>query len=30
MVHIAGQFQLVEAIPALERFLKFQRRIFQL
>jgi hypothetical protein len=30
MVHLAGQFQLIEAIPALERFLKFQRRIFQL
>jgi hypothetical protein len=30
MVHLAGQFQIVEALPALERFLNVQRRLFQL
>ena len=30
MVHLAGQFGLVEALPALERFLNFQRWFFQL
>jgi hypothetical protein len=30
MVNLAGMFGLVEAIPALERFLNFQRRFFQL